>query len=62
MFAPFLLFLFKRFNLKHFLIISLYLLYYMGESIVVYIISEKNISYGRLFYQLFDNSPHAGAI
>ena len=60
MFAPFLLFLFKRFNLKHFLIISsLSIILYVGESIVVYIISEKNISYGRLFYQLFDNSPHA---
>ncbi len=60
MFAPFLLFLFKRFNLKHFLIISsLSIILYLGESIAVYFLSEKNISYGRLFYQLFDSSPHA---
>ena len=60
MFVPFLLFLFKRFNLKHFLIIfSLSVILYLAESIAVYFLSEKNISYGRLFYQLFDSSPHA---
>tara|TARA_Y100000591_G_scaffold47658_1_gene35967 strand:+ start:535 stop:2064 length:1530 start_codon:yes stop_codon:yes gene_type:complete len=60
MFAPFLIFMFKNFEIKHFLIISITVIFlYSVESIGVYILSEQNISYGRFFYQLFDDSPHA---
>ncbi len=60
MFAPFLLFLFKKFDLRNFLIILFFSIFlYLVESISVYFLSEKNISYGRLFYQIFDDSPHA---
>ncbi len=59
-FFPFLIFLFKDFKVKDFIIISsLSLILYFIESISIFIITEGAISYGRIFYQLFDDSPHA---
>ncbi len=59
-FFPFLIFLIKDFNLKEFIIISsLALFLYLVESISIFIITDGVISYGRIFYQLFDDSPHA---
>jgi hypothetical protein len=53
-------FILKNINLKNFFIlITFSLCLYFIESIIIYFLSEKTISYGRLFYHLFSSAPEA---